>query len=279
MSKKIVTIAFLSTALLLLGLASPAQQRIDEKRPASPDGFVTVSNLAGSVVVKGWDKAEVAVTGTLGKGTERLEFEASGDRTTIKVVLPKNAHNVDGSDLEIRVPAGSRLDVNTVSADITASELTGPLALQTVSGEVSATGPAREVDAQSVSGNIKVDTGAAKINAQTVSGTVTAKSASSPQDVALESVSGDLRFEGGLAQGGSFTASTVSGSIKAALPSGLAADFSLGTFSGNLETAFGDKRTASPEDHAGKHLTFTTGSGGARVKVKTFSGNVSLTKR
>jgi len=279
MSKKIATTTFLSTALLLLALASPAQQRIDEKRPASPSGLVTVSNVAGSVVVKGWDKAEVAVTGTLGKGSERLEFEASGDRTTIKVVLPKNAHHVDGSDLEIRIPAGSRLDVNTVSADITASDITGPLGFQTVSGEVSATGPAKEVDAQSVSGNIKVDTDAAKINAQTVSGTVTARSVSSPQDVVLESVSGDLRFEGGLAQGGSFTASTVSGSIRAALPSSLAADFSLGTFSGNLESAFGDKSTASPEDHAGKHLSFTTGSGGSRVKVKTFSGNVSLTKR
>lgn len=278
MSKRIVTTLMMSLVALTFALASLAQQRVDESRPASPGGLVTVNNVAGSIVVKGWDKAEVSVSGTLGKGTERLEFEASGDSTTIKVVLPKNAHHVEGSDLEIRVPAGSRLDVNTVSADITASELTGLLSLQTVSGQVSATGPAKELDAQSVSGDITVDTGAAQINAQTVSGTVVLKAAS-PHDIEMESVSGDLRFEGGLAQGGSFKASTVSGNIKAALPSGLAADFSLGTFSGNLESAFGDKGTASPEDHSGKRLEFTTGSGGARVKAKTFSGNVTLTKR
>jgi DUF4097 and DUF4098 domain-containing protein YvlB len=279
MSKKIATTTLLSIALLLLALASSAQQRIDERRPASPGGLVTVSNVSGSVIVKGWDKAEVAVMGTLGKGSERLEFEVSGDSTTIKVVLPKNAHHVDGSDLEIRVPAGSRLDVNTVSADITASDLTGSLGLQTVSGAVSSTGPAKEVEAQSVSGNIKVDTSAPRISAQSVSGDVTVTAASSPQEVKLESVSGELSFDGGVAQGGSFTASTVSGSIRAALPSGLAADFSLGTFSGGLETAFGDKSTASPEDHSGKRLNFTTGGGGARVKVKTFSGDISLIKR
>ena len=278
MSKKVTTLFIVSLVAMLLALASTAQQRVDEKRPASPSGLVTVNNVAGSIVVKGWDKAEVAVSGTLGKGTERLEFETSGDSTTIRVVLPKQSHHVEGSDLEIRVPAGSRLDVNTVSADITASDLTGPISLQTVSGNLSATGPAKEVDAQSVSGDIKVDTGAAQINAQTVSGTVIVKAAS-PQGVELESVSGDLRFEGGLAQGGSFKASTVSGNIKAALPSGMAADFSLGTFSGDLQSAFGDKRTASPEDHSGKRLEFTTGSGGSRVKAKTFSGNVSLTKR
>lgn len=276
--KKIVTTALVSAALLLIALASPAQQRIDEKRPASPAGLVAVSNLAGSVVVKGWDKAEVAVAGTLGKGSERLEFEVSGDRTTIKVILPKHAHDVDGSDLEIRVPAGSRLDVDTVSADITASEITGPLSFQTVSGEVSATGPAKGVHAQSVSGGIKVDAGAAQISAKTVSGTVTVKAAS-PQDVEMESVSGDLRFEGGLAQGGSFRASTVSGSVDAALPSSLAADFSLGTFSGDLRSAFGDNSTARAEDHSGKRLNFTTGAGGSRVKIKTFSGDVTLTKR
>lgn len=278
MSRKIVKTLILSLSALLLTLASVAQQRIDEKRAAAPGGLVTVSNVAGSVTVRGWDKAEVAVTGTLGKGSDHLEFEGSGDHTTVKVILPKHAHDVEGSNLEIRVPAGSRLDVETVSADITASDLTGPLSFQTVSGEVTATGSPKELSAQSVSGNLKIDVGSAEIKAETVSGTVSVK-APSPQDVRLESVSGDLGFEGGLAQGGSLDASTVSGSVEAALPAAISADFSLGTFSGDLKSAFGTKSEASPEDHSGKHLSFSTGGGGSRVKVKTFSGNVAVTKR
>lgn len=278
MIKRIVSVLMVSCAALLLALASQAQQRIDEKRPAAPTGLVTVSNISGTVSVKGWDKAEVAVTGTLGKGSERLEFEVSGDRTTIRVVLPKNAHNVDGSDLEIRVPAGSRLDVDTVSADITAADIMGPLSLQTVSGEVAATGSPREVTAHSVSGSVRVDANASKIRAKSVSGKVIVK-ATSPQDVQMESVSGDVRFDGGLAQGGSLEASTVSGDVEAALPSGLAADFALETFSGGIDNAFATKAAEEPGDHSGKNQSFTTGSGGARVEVKTFSGAISLRKR
>ncbi len=278
MNKRPITIALTAAAALLLAIASSAQQRIDEKRPAPPTGFVTVSNLAGTVVVKGWDKGEVAVTGTLGKGSERLEFESSGDRTTIRVVIPKNAHNVDGSDLEIRVPAGSRLDVDTVSAEITASDLTGALSLQTVSGEIAVTGSPREVNANSVSGTVRVDASAPKIRAKSVSGKVAVK-AVSPQDVQVESVSGEVRFDGGLAKGGSFEASTVSGNVEAVLPADLAADFTLGTFSGGIENDFGAKEAGRSEDHMGKHVTFTTGGGGASVEAKTFSGAITLKKR
>ncbi len=279
MKTRTMCTTLIAAAALLLALASPAQQRLDEKRPATPTGLVTVSNLAGSVNVKGWDKPEVSVTGTLGKGSERLEFESSGDRTTIRVVLPKNAHNVDGSDLEIRVPAGSRLDVDTVSAEITASDLAGSLSLQTVSGEVSVTGSPKEVNAHSVSGSVRLDAQQSqKLRGKSVSGKVTVKAAS-PQDVQMESVSGDVRFEGGLAQGGSLEASTVSGDVEAALPAALAADFTLGTFSGGIENDFGSRDVGKPEDHTGRHVSFTTGAGGASVEVKTFSGAITLKKR
>lgn len=278
MIKKTLSTTFLAAAALLLALASPAQQRIDEKRPATPTGLVTVSNLAGSVSVKGWDRPEVTVTGTLGKGSERLEFENAGDRTTIRVVLPKNAHNVDGSDLEIHVPAGSRLDVDTVSADITAADLSGALSLQTVSGEVVVSGSPKEVNAHSVSGNVRVEASASRIRAKSVSGKVIVKAAS-PQDVQMESVSGNVRFDGGLAQGGSLDASTVSGDVEASLPAALAADFTLGTFSGGIENDFGARDAGKPEDHTGRHVSFTTGGGGTSVEVKTFSGAISLTKR
>ena len=80
----------------------------------SADGRVLISNLSGSVMVTGWDREEISVEGTLGRGTERLDFEVSGDRARIKVIIPRRARNVEGSDLEIKVPRGSRVEVETV---------------------------------------------------------------------------------------------------------------------------------------------------------------------
>jgi DUF4097 and DUF4098 domain-containing protein YvlB len=270
--------ALACAAAAVLSLSAAAQQKIDEKRPAAPEGLVRVANVSGSVAVRGWDRPEVAVTGTLGKGSERLDFEVSGDQTTIRVVLPKNARHVEGSDLEIRVPSRSSLDVDAVSADVTVEDLSGSLSLQSVSGRVSASGDSPEVSAHSVSGSVKVDSASKRVRAQSVSGEVTVLSKSA-QDVEMETVSGDLRFEGDLSKEGVLEISTVSGGVEASLPAGLEARFSLESFSGGIESAFGSKRSADEEEPVGKHLRFTTGGGGARVEVKTFSGSIVLRGR
>lgn len=276
MCKKPRMIVVAAAALLTLSLA--AQQKIDEKRPAAPAGLVTVSNLSGSVTVKGWGQSEVAVSGTLGKGSERLEFEVSGDRTTIRVILPENARRVEGSDLEILVPQASRLDVDTVSADISVSGLSGSLSLQSVSGGVSVSGPAPEVSAHSVSGPVVVETDSRRVRAKSVSGEVFVRSKGA-QEVQMENVSGDLTFEGALTAEGSLEVSTVSGRVEASLPKDLTARFSLETFSGDISSAFGTAGDPEKDGPVGKHLRFTTGSGGTRVDIQTFSGDIVLIGR
>ena len=90
-------IGLLGVVLALAAWPAIGQQHVDEKRPASATGTVEISNVSGLVKITGWDKAEVQVTGTLGRGTERLELSGSGNRTLVKVVLPHFAHHVDGS--------------------------------------------------------------------------------------------------------------------------------------------------------------------------------------
>ncbi len=58
-------LGFVVMALTAVALPAIAQQKLDEKRPASKDGVVEVHNVAGSVRVTGWDRDEVAVAGTL----------------------------------------------------------------------------------------------------------------------------------------------------------------------------------------------------------------------
>src|SRR5215211_3161454 len=81
-----------ATALLgtLPGIAS-AETRINKRTAAAPKGMVEISNTAGSVLVAGWERNEVEVTGELGDDVERLEFTKSGDVTRIKVVQPNHS--------------------------------------------------------------------------------------------------------------------------------------------------------------------------------------------
>ncbi len=282
----------LITFLLVAG-TSWAQQKINETRAASPDGIVEIHNLAGSVDVVGWSKAEVEVTGMLGKGAERLAIDSSGKRTVIRVVLPRHAHNVDGSELTVHVPEGSRVEVETVSADVSAAGLSGKLDLESVSGDVSITGTPSQIECSSVSGTIKTETTAGNTSLETVSGKI--KVARADGELSATSVSGSIAIEGGSITGGrlSTTSGTIrceaaptgsdslklkslSGSVTLVVPKNLAADFELSTFSGNIHNEIGPKAERTSKYAPGRRAQFSTGAGGPHIEINSFSGTIEL---
>jgi len=290
-------IRLLGAALAVAAVPVMAQQRVDERRPASATGTVEISNVSGSVRITGWEQAEVAVTGTLGRGTERLDFSTSGNRTLVKVVLPHlSTHHVEGSDLEIKVPAGSSLEVETVSADTAVDKVLGAIRLESVSGGITVGGSPRQFDATSVSGDIEITAASSPGSATTVSGSVNllgvagdvkASSVSGnlvvkggeTSRVELETTSGDISFNAALARNGRLDAKTVSGSVELDLPAATAADFDVTTFSGDITNELGPVARRTSEYGPGKELSFATGGGGARVVAKSFSGSIRLRKR
>ncbi len=288
-------IGVLMLATAAAALPAVAQQRVDEKKPAARDGVVEVHNVAGSVRVTGWDQAEVAVTGTLGRGTERLEFTAGDRRTVVRVVLPHNAHNVDGSALEIKVPQGSSLEISTVSAEIDVEKVAGEMDLESVSGGVTVGGEPKRFTVKSVSGDVRITATTAPGRAKTVSGEVKLAGVTGDVEagsvsggisvtgeavsrVDLETTSGDIRLDAGLAKDARVEAKTVSGTVEIRLPAATSADFEVSTFSGNINNDFGPAAKRTSEYGPGRELSFSTGAG-ARVLAKSFSGNVNLRKK
>ena len=126
--------------LLAVALAMPAvalDRDVSESGPAAADGLVIIENISGSVVVVGWDKAEISVEGTLTGDVEDLEFETGTKKSRIKVIWPKNKKNVDGeADLVINVPRGSELDVECISATVEISGVTGSVEASSISGDL-----------------------------------------------------------------------------------------------------------------------------------------------
>ena len=288
--KRVVTVL---TAFLLIACTSWAQQEIDESRAASPDGVVEVHNIAGSVDVVGWNQSQVKVTGTLGRGTERLAIESSGNRTVIRVILPHHARNVDGSDLTVQVPRSSRVEVETVSASVSAHDLTGKLDLQSVSGEISVKGNPSQMECSSVSGTIEIEAAPDKTSLETVSGKI--KVARADGELTANSVSGSLIIQDGSIDGGrlSTTSGTIrceaaptgngslklkslSGSVTLVVPKDVAADFELSTFSGTINNEIGPKAERTSKYAPGRRAEFSTGTGGPHIEMNSFSGTIEL---
>ncbi len=285
--------------LMLLASTAWAGQQVDETRDADADARIDVETISGSIRVTGWDRNQVQVTGTIGDDVEALEISGSGRSISIELDIPdswgRRRRDV-GADLEISVPIGARLSVETVSAEIDAEGLGGAIELGSVSGEVTLSGSPSRADVETVSGDIRVDGDQTSITAESVSGSieltgvaesVEAASVSGNVEVSatqieratFESVSGDLEFNGGLAGGARFHAEAHSGNVTLRLPADTSATWEVETFSGNISNDFGPGPKKSGSHGPGQWLKFTTGSGDARITVDSFSGNVRFLRR
>ena len=294
---KKIALALLIIALIP-GLAWSSQQ-VDETRDADPDARIDVEIISGNIEVRGWDRNQVQVTGTIGDDVKALEVSGSGSSISIDLDVPdswgRRRREIDAR-LEISIPNGARLSVETVSADITVTEINGTVELGSVSGTVKVSGSPSRAEVETVSGDIEVKGDQTAITAESVSGdveltgvaeTVEASSVSGNIDVSateieratFESVSGDLEFSGGLTANARLHSEAHSGNVTLTLPADTSATWEVETFSGNVGNAFGPGPQKSSEHGPGKWLKFTTGSGEARITVESFSGNVRLEKR
>jgi Toastrack DUF4097 len=291
MCKLLAAVALTTSA----SLAAGGQDTVDVRRQAARDGRVDIDVAAGSVRVIGWDKDVVAVTGSLGRGAENLDFDVQGSRTSISVETQGNPHGVR-SDLEIRVPAASRVQIESFSAQVSASGLKGDLEAESVQGSISVDGEMKTVKVENVGGALEVTGSSRWVHAESVNGSVVVRGVSEEVEAStvnghlrveagairrgeLGTVNGTLEFVGDLAPGGQLDVETVSGEIDLAFPAGVSAEFQVTTFSGAIDNEFGGTPERVSRYTTEKQLDFTAGGGGAEVDVQTMSGSVRLRKR
>jgi DUF4097 and DUF4098 domain-containing protein YvlB len=280
-------------SLLLVNQPAVAETSIDERQDAAAEGHVEVINISGAVEVTGWEEDQVAITGTLGRGVERLDFSVDGDQTRIEVIYPQTGRS-EGSDLQIRIPAGSSLDVRTVSASINADDVTGRQWLNSVSGDITSEVFDSDLEAETVSGSLAVS-GAAQptvvalktvsgnIEANAVSGELEAGSVSGRIEVdagmldraRLGTTSGRITLDGGLASGGRYDLSTTSGRVSVMLDHDADLDLDAQSFSGRIENCFGldaEREGYSPE----RSLRYRAGEGDRTVRIRTMSSRIEI---
>lgn len=274
-------------------------------------GSLRVNNLAGNVVVNGGSGGEILVESVKhGRGSTESEarqqlanvdsnFQKVGNRVEIETNHVRNSRA--WVDYTISVPAGTTVELRSVSGDIRVSNVKGEVRAETVSGDIAATTLARAVSLKSVSGDVEVTGLSAdgELTLSSVSGDIVAKSVKGRSaaigtvsgDVALtgcafggasvQSVSGNIGYVGRLEKSGRYELKTHSGDVSLGSAEGF--DLDASTFSGSLRSTIplvtrgGDANF----DHGrgpGRWVKAVSGAGGALVEIKTFSGDIVLSK-
>lgn len=273
-----------------------AAEDLDSTHEMPGDGLVEVENMAGSVEFSVWDRNEVQVRGSVGDGVEEVEIENTSNGIRILVHNERNQRRVDSTHLHLKIPVAASIEGEGVSADMTVSGSRGEaITLATVSGDLEVEAEASRVSLTSVSGDVSFEGASERLVAESVSGDVILVGVKS--EIEASTVSGDVSLEGGtigngrfetvsgelnlvleVADNGRLNCDAMSGDINLRLPAKQQAAFSAQSYSGHISTEFGDpkKHSKSP---SGSILKAQVGDSGARIRLETFSGDISIRAR
>jgi DUF4097 and DUF4098 domain-containing protein YvlB len=225
---------------------------------------------------KGSDKKNVSIDFWLiiPSGAAADMKSVSGDIVMENIGNDARADTVSG-DIDMTGVAGS-LKAYAVSGDLTVTGVQEGVNCETVSGELKIRRVKGGADLKTVSGDILLENSEGNVEAEVVSGDIDLIDISGAEEVMSKSVSGSVKFVGGLSKGGSYNFSVLNGDVTLLVPSNSAFELYAKTFSGDINTDF--EITLSGK-LSKTELRGTVNGGGAEVTLKTFSGDVYLKKR
>lgn len=272
-------------------------------------GALVLKNVIGDITVKTGGSREATVeivrvsrgrTDADAKlGLERVTTEVTtrGDQGSVTVRYPEDrrpAYSVSVA-YNVTTPAGTRLEIHTITGDVSVAGLKGEMSANTVSGGVQVTQAGAPVSAHTVTGKIVISDAQTDgaIEAGTVNGTVQltnikAKrleaSAVSGQITAhqiqagsadVNTMAGQIEYVGAVAAGGRYEFQAHSGQIRLALTGDF--EFEGQTFAGSVDA---DPSLGLPPPTGRRQsVRGTVGKGGATVEATTFSGSVKVGRK
>jgi DUF4097 and DUF4098 domain-containing protein YvlB len=281
------------------GLQIRGVTQIDTTVRLDRGGAVDLSLISGKIRVTGWDRADVKITASIESG--RLRFSSNSSRVSLSVDDSddegrrgrRHNNNTGEAQYEVSVPRGSRLILEAVSGDVTAKGSQGEIEASSVSGDVDVTDGERAVSAESVSGNVhaaqvngslRAETVSGDLRIENVKGDLEASSVSGnirmvgaqSKDVRTETVSGDIIYNGTVEPAGRYSFESHSGTLRLNIPRNAGAQFSVETFSGDLQTDFQVTIPPGTQMRREGRVEFTIGDGRAKVTAQTFSGSIVI---
>jgi len=241
----------LTLCLGLGGWLRPAfgAERVWEKRfELPPGGHVSVVNVHGSVLVEGWDRAEVEATVAMRSQapTDQLDdvqvaVEARSGGVAFHTLYPSGLDTPVRVDYRLRVPRQVRLDeLSTLEGDIVVHDVEGSLEAHNLHGDIEGLNVSGSVVAHALTGNILISLRALP----------------------------DRRLP--------FTLATINGNVDLIMPAQTNADLELSTVAGNIVGDYPFQVSSVPGDST-RHAQ--VGTGGVKVEMRTVRGNIRVGQR
>ena len=277
---------FLLVLAVPLGLAwAAAPRQLEKTVDTTLNPRISLSNLRGRVMVKGWDHPEVhALCTTYSPRVEVMTdvFPPTGPtekiQFTTQVLDPLVTGEEERADYWLDVPTGSSVEIRNRQGGVQVERLTQNTWVESVGGTITATDIAGQLTVRSVGGDIEIVRPSGEVQAHSITGNLNFVSATSPKLLRGRTTSGKITYEGDFAPRGDYLLSSYSGDLNVACPTSASFELRAKTVKGKLDNAFAitsPRQSASPLLSASS-LVGVRNAGRARVELTSFSGTIHI---
>lgn len=246
-----------------------------------------VDNFGGSITVTAWNEDRVRVSSAPGSDA----FTVDAGSITIDISTQGGRYGGPGdAQLSIQVPVWMELELSGNGVDISTRGTRGPVQANTVQGSVTIDGGEGEVEVNSVEGDLTISNVKGRVQLNTVEGTVILRGITgtalevetvdgdiemtgvTTSNISANTVDGNISWSGTLSPTGTYRFSTHDGDLLLAIAGEPDATVTVETFDGSLSSDW----PVTLHNTNRQKMTFTLGSGRARVELSSFDGTISL---
>jgi DUF4097 and DUF4098 domain-containing protein YvlB len=256
---KLFAVSAIAGLILSLAGSAPAREekkprksgeKIERSFPVDPQPTVTLCVASGELTVRGWDKSEIRVRSMSAVQIDFRRIDKSKDTSKpasrVDVMVFDKAIGVNPkadcqafADVEMEVPAGATVQVQTRDGDINIAGVSGAYA-GSQNGDITIERATKLIEAGSVGGSISLKDSSGRVNLSsagggvevsnvrpatdedtfevgTVSGDILLESVSNPK-VTAKTVNGTVTMSGPLAKSGSYGFTNMTGDVVLAMP-------------------------------------------------------------
>ncbi len=282
--------------------------------PVGKGATLMLSNVAGNIQVAAGsgERIEVeALKHAWGPNAEQakqrladaqIETFAAGNRVELRVEHGdrRDARGID-VEFNVKVPADTRVELRTVAGDIRVTNVNGEVRVQSVNGNLALEGTSRLAAVKTVSGGITITNGGAgaQLSISTINGdllvqTLTTRALDvntvngdvritgwSGDRAQIRTLDGDLDLETSLVKGGRYDVESHSGDLNVSLPEQPGFDLEAHTFGGRIRIDFPVKSEGPirDNDRGPRSVRGTYGDASSSLRLQTFNGNLTVTRR
>jgi hypothetical protein len=261
--------------------------RVEKTLDTTPNPRVSVSNVRGNVVVRGWDKSQVhalftATSPKVGVDVEPMPPKGQADRVRFQTENPNTPVNTNGesADYSLDVPLNSTLDIQDTQGSVRVEKVQGDVHVSSVAAPISVMEALGHLHVESVGGNIEIVRASGRVEASTVNGDIRFTSLNSANLHGI-TTSGRIVYVGDFVPRGNYDLATYSGEVDVFCPATASFELTAKT-KGKVDNEF--RMTPSQRRAPSPSASFTSffgmyHDGRATLDVRSYNGAIHIRRQ